>query len=185
MRRARGHSARHELSRSHHDRSTVSNPRRSPPLVAAVVLAAAPAARAHHSAAAYDTTQTISLEGVVTRYEWENPHVYIWLAAPGADGETVEWEVEGQPPAMLRRMGWSQDTFKVGDTIQATGNPARNARAQKSAARLDETRRHHAVRRQDHDERAHHVRCGAGSRPPTGSPASGSRCSTWTPCRAT
>jgi hypothetical protein len=95
----------------------------------AAVLAAAPvpAARAHHSAAAYDTAQTVSLDAVVSRYEWKNPHVYLWLAAAGADGETVEWEVEGQPPAVLRRLGWSQDTFKVGDRIQATGNPARNA----------------------------------------------------------
>jgi len=95
---------------------------------AAALLAAAAAtpAGAHHSAAAFDTAQTVSVEGVVTRYEWANPHVYIWLTAPGADGTLVEWEVEGQPPAVLRRIGWSEDTFKVGDTIQATGNPARN-----------------------------------------------------------
>jgi hypothetical protein len=96
-------------------------------LVLAAVLATAPVARAHHSAAAFDRTQTVSLEGVVTRYEWKSPHVYLWLAAPGADGATVEWEVEGQPPAVLRRVGWSQDTFKVGDRIEATGHPARNA----------------------------------------------------------
>ncbi len=95
-------------------------------LVAAAVLAAAPAARAHHSGAVFDLKQTVSLEGVVTRYEWANPHVYIWLAAPDASGETVEWEIEGQPPAILRRLGWSQDTLTVGDMLQATGNPARN-----------------------------------------------------------
>jgi hypothetical protein len=96
-------------------------------VAAGAIVVAAPAARAHHSAAAYDTKQTVSLDAVVTRYEWKNPHVYIWLAAPNADGETVEWEVEGQPPAILRRMGWSQDTMKVGDAVQATGNPGRNA----------------------------------------------------------
>jgi hypothetical protein len=89
-------------------------------------LATAPA-HAHHSASAYDSAQIVSLEGVVTRYEWQNPHVYIWLAAPGAGGETVEWEIEGQPPAVLRRLGWSEETFKVGDRIEATGNPSRNA----------------------------------------------------------
>jgi hypothetical protein len=96
-------------------------------LVAAALIAADSVATAHHSMAAFDMTQTIALDGVVTRYEWANPHVYIWLAAPGANGETVEWEVEGQPPSMLRRLGWSRDTLKVGDTIHATGNPARNA----------------------------------------------------------
>jgi hypothetical protein len=96
-------------------------------VAAAAVVAVAPAARAHHSAAAYDTKQTVSLDAVVTRYEWKNPHVYIWLAAPNAGGEMVEWEVEGQPPAILRRMGWSQETMRVGDAVQATGNPGRNA----------------------------------------------------------
>ena len=96
-------------------------------LLAAALLAAAPAASAHHSAAAFDSSQTISLDGVVTRYEWSNPHVYLWIAAPDASGETVEWQVEGQPPAVLRRLGWSQDTLSIGDKIQATGNPARNA----------------------------------------------------------
>jgi hypothetical protein len=95
-------------------------------LVAAAVLAFGRAAQAHHSGATFDLKQTVSLDGVVTRYEWANPHVYIWLAAPDADGATVEWELEGQPPAILRRLGWSQDTLGVGDKIQATGNPARN-----------------------------------------------------------
>jgi hypothetical protein len=95
-------------------------------LVAAAVLALGPTAHAHHSGATFDLKQTVSLEGVVTRYEWANPHVYIWLAAPDASGATVEWELEGQPPAILRRLGWSQDTLGVGDKIQATGNPARN-----------------------------------------------------------
>jgi len=92
---------------------------------AAVVLSSASPAIAHHSNAAFDSTQTISLEGVVTRYEWANPHVYLWIAAADANGDKVEWEVEGQPPAMLRRLGWSQDTLAMGDAIQVTANPSR------------------------------------------------------------
>src|SRR5262245_57051219 len=89
------------------------------PIVAASLLATAAPAMAHHSMAAFDTTQTVSLEGVVTRFEWANPHVYIWLSAADADGKTVEWEVEGQPPSMLRRLGWSRETLTVGDAVQA------------------------------------------------------------------
>jgi len=95
-------------------------------LAAAFVLSSAAPAIAHHSNAAFDSTQTVALEGVVTRYEWANPHVYLWIAAAGANGETVEWEVEGQPPAMLRRLGWSQATLAKGDAIQVTGNPSRD-----------------------------------------------------------
>ena len=95
-------------------------------LAAAVALSSASLAIAHHSNAAFDSTQTVSLQGVVTRYEWANPHVYLWIAAAGANGEKVEWEVEGQPPAMLRRLGWSQATLAMGDAVEVTGNPSRD-----------------------------------------------------------
>jgi hypothetical protein len=104
--------------------------RRSPTiaaaLAAAALLSSALPASAHHSNAVFDSTQTISLEGAVTRYEWANPHVYLWIAVAGANGEKVEWEVEGQPPAMLRRLGWSQATLGMGDAVQVTGNPSRD-----------------------------------------------------------
>jgi hypothetical protein len=97
-------------------------------VIATVLLTGAPVARAHHSNAAFDVAQTVSIEGLVARYEWANPHVYIWIAAPDTDGRMVEWQVEGQPPAVLRRLGWSQETLEVGDMIQATGHPARSQR---------------------------------------------------------
>ena len=132
-----------------------------PALVLAAVLA--PRRRRGRTTAQRRTTRRKPSRSrrVVTRYEWKNPHVYLWLAAPGADGETVEWEVEGQPPAVLRRVGWSQDTFKVGDRIQATGNPARNAQRKSllfvSLKRADTT----LYDGPSMIERAHHVRCDA------------------------
>ena len=45
--------------------------------------------------------------------------------APAADGRIVEWEIEGQPPAILRRQGWSAETLAVGDAVQVSGNPHR------------------------------------------------------------
>jgi hypothetical protein len=94
--------------------------------LAAASLVAAPAA-AHHSMATFDGAQVVTVEGVVTRYDWSNPHVYIYLEAPDDAGASVEWEIEGQPPAILRRQGWSRDTLAVGDRLSVSGNPARNA----------------------------------------------------------
>jgi hypothetical protein len=90
------------------------------------VVVTAPAT-AHHSAARFDLTQSITVNGVVTRYDWANPHVYIYVTETNAAGEAVEWEIEGQPPAMLRRMGWSRDTLAVGDAVSLTGAPPRAA----------------------------------------------------------
>ncbi len=82
---------------------------------------------AHHSSAMYDEKQWVTVEGAVTKFEWSNPHVYVYLKQLTAGGQGVEWEVEASPPSILRRLGWSQDTLHVGDTITVTGHPARDA----------------------------------------------------------
>ena len=74
----------------------------------AVAVAVAKPAMAHHSAARFVLAQSVTVDGVVSRYEWANPHVYIYVTQTSAAGETVEWEIEGQPPAMMRRVGWSR-----------------------------------------------------------------------------
>ncbi len=87
----------------------------------------APVSKAHHSSAMYDDKQTLTVEGAVTKFEWSNPHVYIYLKQLTAAGQTVEWEVEASPPSILRRLGWSQDILHPGDAIAVTGHPARDS----------------------------------------------------------
>lgn len=93
----------------------------------AAALFMAPASDAHHSSAMYDDKQTLTIEGAVTKFEWSNPHVYVYLKQLTAAGQTVEWELEASPPSILRRLGWSQDTLHAGDTITVTGHPARDS----------------------------------------------------------
>ena len=94
------------------------------PLAAALFVA--PVSQAHHSSAMYDDKQTITIEGAVTKFEWSNPHVYVYLKQLTAAGQAIEWELEASPPSILRRLGWSQDTLHAGDTITVTGHPARD-----------------------------------------------------------
>ena len=93
--------------------------------LAALPLTTAPA-QAHHSAARFDTNKHMTISGVVTRYEWANPHVYIFIKQLTDAGDTVDWELEGQPPTLMKRLGWSPETLHVGDKISATGSPAKN-----------------------------------------------------------
>ncbi len=93
----------------------------------AAALSVAPAARAHHSSAMYDDKQTITIEGAVTKFEWSNPHVYVYLKQLNAAGQAIDWELEASPPSILRRLGWSQDTLHAGDTVTVTGHPARDS----------------------------------------------------------
>ncbi len=91
------------------------------------LLALSCTSRAHHSTAAFDMTTDVEIEGIITRYEWINPHVYLWLEATTASGETITWQVEGGPPAMLRRSGISQDQVAIGDAVTIYGKASRSA----------------------------------------------------------
>ena len=74
-------------------------------------------ATAHHSMSMFDRSSPMTLDGVVTRYEWANPHVYVFVDIAADAGERIVWAVEGQPPTILKRQGWSEDTLTVGDHI--------------------------------------------------------------------
>jgi len=84
-------------------------------------LATAPLSAHHSFAAEYDGKKPIHLEGVVTRIDWENPHVYIYLDVKDEAGHVVNWALEGHPPNTLRRTGWTKGALKVGDAISVTG----------------------------------------------------------------
>lgn len=73
----------------------------------------------------FDTAKPITISGVVTAFEWTNPHVYIELDV--ADGAKVtHWAIELGSPSILMRGGWKFNTIKKGDTITALVSPLRN-----------------------------------------------------------
>jgi hypothetical protein len=94
-------------------------------LVIAVLFTATPAL-AHHSNSAFDPEKVVVLKGTVTEWRWTNPHVWIFLSVDDGNGGQVSWEIEGRPPGVLARSGWSKNTFKPGDTITVDFSPARD-----------------------------------------------------------
>jgi hypothetical protein len=83
--------------------------------------------RAHHSfAAEYDGSQLITLKGVISKVEWTNPHIYIYLDVKDASGKVTTWSLEGYPPNTLKRTGFSREILKVGDEITATAYKSRD-----------------------------------------------------------
>src|SRR5688572_13877684 len=49
---------------------------------------------AHHSTAMYDMATPVTVKGTVKRFEWTNPHAFIFLDVKDDKGESVEWEIE-------------------------------------------------------------------------------------------
>lgn len=82
---------------------------------------------AHHSRAIYDQERLITIEGVVTEFEWANPHVYLYIETQNGSGGTEIWTLEGQVTTIMRRLGVSRDTFVPGDLVSAQAYPLRNS----------------------------------------------------------
>jgi hypothetical protein len=85
---------------------------------------------AHHSAAAeYDASRLIVLDGVVTRVEWTNPHVYFHVGVKDRSGTVVDWYLEAASPNGMRRQGWLPKTMKPGDRVTVEAYQAKDAPA--------------------------------------------------------
>ncbi|MEN5149580.1 DUF6152 family protein [Pseudomonas orientalis] len=83
-----------------------------------------PAASAHHSFALFDQTQTLTIKGVVERFAWTNPHITIYVDAPGPPAQ--RFKIETGSVNALKRTGWTADSIKAGDNAEVSFKPLKN-----------------------------------------------------------
>lgn len=81
---------------------------------------------AHHSTAMYNMANPVTVTGTVERFEWTNPHAYIYLMVTDEKGKKVEWQIEMMSLNHLKSYGWAHDTVKPGDVISCTGGAAKS-----------------------------------------------------------
>jgi hypothetical protein len=81
---------------------------------------------AHHSQAAYfNFDKEVEIEGVVSRFDFRNPHAYMYVDVEDDNGETVTWRIQFGNATGLRRRGWAPDMIQPGVHVTARGHPAR------------------------------------------------------------
>jgi hypothetical protein len=86
------------------------------------------AAYAHHSfAATYNESKTIQIEGKLLQFMYRNPHSFVSIEAPDESGVVQRWDIEWGGAGQLGNQGVTRETLKVGDILNVTGNPGRNA----------------------------------------------------------
>jgi hypothetical protein len=82
---------------------------------------------AHHAfQAEFDDKKPVHLVGKVTKMEWINPHAWIHIDVPDADGKVTSWMIEcGSPNIMLRR-GFTKESLEFGTELTVDGYRAKN-----------------------------------------------------------
>ena len=99
-------------------------------LGAAGVLAGARPAYGHHSyAALYFEDQTVSIEGDVVEFSYQNPHTWVHVSAPDKSGQRQRVGAEWANPGRLSQQGIGKETLRPGDHVIVTGSPARDPSA--------------------------------------------------------
>ena len=93
-------------------------------------------AQSHHSNVEYEVTKVITVTGVVTEFEWVNPHTWLHLTVDDGKGGKAEWLAEGRAPGILLRAGWTKSSLKYGETVTVDMSPAKNGTRKAIIARV-------------------------------------------------
>jgi len=98
-------------------------------LIAIVLLFVAAPVWAHHSpSAVFDMSKEFTLSGTLTKVDWINPHIVVFMDAKKDDGSVENWKFESNPPSWFRRVALGRDDFAkaIGQTVTVGGVRARD-----------------------------------------------------------
>jgi len=103
----------------------------------ALFLGLAAGLSAHHSfVAEFDDTKPVKLTGVVTKVEWQNPHVWFYADVKDSSGKVSNWGFSGGAPGQLMRRGITKSVIQKGMTIMVDGYRARDGSNNASGGRV-------------------------------------------------
>ena len=111
-----------------------------PKIKAIIVLAfvsSVPLAFAHHGLARFDTSHIVTMKGTITRFEWINPHAYVYADITDQRGKTANWKLECGSLGMLSRFGWTPGTVKIGDKVTLYGFIAKDGSPYMALQKID------------------------------------------------
>ena len=98
-------------------------------LVALIILLATVSLRAHHSPSAiFDMSKQFTMAGTLTKIDWINPHIVVYIDGKAEDGKAESWVFESNPPAWFRRVGVGRADFAkaIGQAVKIEGVVAKN-----------------------------------------------------------
>jgi hypothetical protein len=96
------------------------------------------AAHAHHSiASVYNTRQQETIEGEVAEFRFVHPHPILIIDVAVDGGEPNFWQLEMDNRTELAAIGITEETWKPGDRVVATGSLGKKEPQRLYLRRLD------------------------------------------------
>jgi hypothetical protein len=92
----------------------------------AAILGALVPAYAHHSDAMFAPDKEVVLSGTVKEFQYTNPHSWIQLVVPSANGAAAEWSIETGAPIVLLRAGIKPTALQPGEKITLRAHPLKD-----------------------------------------------------------
>jgi hypothetical protein len=84
-------------------------------------------ASAHHAfSAEFDASKPVTLAGTITKMEWSNPHVWLFLDVKMPDGHVENWGIEAGAPNVLFRRGFTRKSLQAGTIVKVDGYRAKD-----------------------------------------------------------
>jgi hypothetical protein len=94
--------------------------------VAALLITAMRISAHHAFAAEYDENKPVTVTGIVTAFNWTNPHAWLYVDERDETGKVTSWGFEMGSPGGLTRRGWKKDELKKGDRVTLEGFGAKD-----------------------------------------------------------
>ena len=97
-------------------------------IVIVLLFVAAPVWAHHSPSAVFDMSNKFTLSGTLTKVDWINPHIVVYLDAKKDDGSVENWKFESNPPSWFRRVGVARNDFAkgIGQSVTVEGVRARD-----------------------------------------------------------
>ena len=84
---------------------------------AAVFCLAAPVLAHHGFETEYDNNKVVEATGVVSKIEWTNPHMHLYVDVTDKGGKVTTYNLELTSPNAIQRLGWNKNDLVAGERV--------------------------------------------------------------------